>query len=133
VLFFDRKPASERHWTDTLWIYDLRTNQHFTLKERPLFDYRIPSRRGTIDAKSYAELSRLILDFRNFGSNVNQLAHNLNLGLPVAVQQALQSIVEAREALDRLRLQLVQVAEDFEAPEQGSETREVLGDIWEED
>ena len=36
VLFFDRKPASERPWTETLWIYDLRTNQHFTLKERPL-------------------------------------------------------------------------------------------------
>ena len=36
VLFFDRKPASETPWTDKLWIYDLRTNQHFTLKESPL-------------------------------------------------------------------------------------------------
>jgi hypothetical protein len=36
VLFFDRKPASEKPWTDKLWIYDLRTNQHFTLKERTL-------------------------------------------------------------------------------------------------
>ncbi|MCA1724679.1 MAG: SAM-dependent methyltransferase, partial [Thermomicrobia bacterium] len=36
VLFFDRKPASETPWTRTLWIYDLRTNQNFTLKERPL-------------------------------------------------------------------------------------------------
>jgi type I restriction enzyme M protein len=34
VLFFDRKPGSETPWTKTLWIYDLRTNQHFTLKER---------------------------------------------------------------------------------------------------
>src|ERR1700738_3068041 len=33
VLFFDRKPASEKPWTQKLWIYDLRTNQHFTLKE----------------------------------------------------------------------------------------------------
>jgi type I restriction enzyme M protein len=32
VLFFDRKPASETPWTKKLWIYDLRTNQHFTLK-----------------------------------------------------------------------------------------------------
>src|SRR5450759_423451 len=32
VLFFDRKAASEKPWTRTLWIYDLRTNQHFTLK-----------------------------------------------------------------------------------------------------
>lgn len=36
VLFFDRKPGSETPWTKTLWIYDLRTNQHFTLKQRPL-------------------------------------------------------------------------------------------------
>ncbi|HEY4183659.1 MAG TPA: class I SAM-dependent DNA methyltransferase [Polyangia bacterium] len=36
VLFFDRKPAQERAWTQTLWIYDLRTNLHFTLKENPL-------------------------------------------------------------------------------------------------
>ncbi len=36
VLFFDRKPASETAWTKDLWIYDLRTNQHFTLKANPL-------------------------------------------------------------------------------------------------
>jgi type I restriction enzyme M protein len=36
VLFFDRKPASERPWTEKLWIYDFRTNKHFTLKEKPL-------------------------------------------------------------------------------------------------
>lgn len=36
VLFFDRKPASEAPWTRELWIYDLRTNMHFTLKQNPL-------------------------------------------------------------------------------------------------
>lgn len=36
VLFFDRKPASETPWTKRLWIYDLRTNQNFTLKTRTL-------------------------------------------------------------------------------------------------
>jgi type I restriction enzyme M protein len=36
VLFFDRKPASETPWTRTLWSYDLRTNQHFTLKTNTL-------------------------------------------------------------------------------------------------
>ena len=36
VLFFDRKPASENPWTEKLWIYDLRTNKHFTLKTNPL-------------------------------------------------------------------------------------------------
>jgi len=36
VLFFDRKPVSETPWTKELWIYDLRTNKHFTLKTNPL-------------------------------------------------------------------------------------------------
>jgi len=36
VLFFDKKPASETPWTKRLWVYDLRTNQHFTLKTHPL-------------------------------------------------------------------------------------------------
>ena len=36
VLFFDRKPASSEPWTKALWVYDLRTNKHFTLKQNPL-------------------------------------------------------------------------------------------------
>ena len=36
VLFFDRKPASETPWTKELWVFDLRTNKHFTLKQNPL-------------------------------------------------------------------------------------------------
>jgi len=36
VIFFDKKEASETPWTKKLWIYDLRTNMHFTLKTDPL-------------------------------------------------------------------------------------------------
>jgi type I restriction enzyme M protein len=36
VIFFDKKPASETPWTRKLWIYDLRTNMHFTLKTNPM-------------------------------------------------------------------------------------------------
>ena len=36
VLFFDNRPAREQPWTERLWVYDLRTNQHFTLKQNPL-------------------------------------------------------------------------------------------------
>ncbi len=36
VIFFDNKPASKTPWTKELWIYDLRTNQHFTLKTRQM-------------------------------------------------------------------------------------------------
>jgi len=38
VLFFDKKTAREKPWTEKLWIYDLRTNKHFTLKENPMRD-----------------------------------------------------------------------------------------------
>ncbi|NJN96214.1 MAG: SAM-dependent DNA methyltransferase [Anaerolineales bacterium] len=36
VLFFDARPAGETPQTQTLWIYDLRTGQNFTLKQNPL-------------------------------------------------------------------------------------------------
>ena len=36
VLFFDAKPAQEAAWTKKLWVYDLRTNIHCTLKQNPL-------------------------------------------------------------------------------------------------
>ena len=36
VLFFERRPASETPSTRELWVYDLRTNRHFTLKQNPL-------------------------------------------------------------------------------------------------
>jgi type I restriction enzyme M protein len=36
VLFFDRKPGANDPWTKAVWVYDLRTNRHFTLKTRRL-------------------------------------------------------------------------------------------------
>ncbi|MDH4227042.1 MAG: type I restriction-modification system subunit M [Deltaproteobacteria bacterium] len=36
VLFFDKKEAREKPWTNKLWLYDFRTNMHFTLKENSL-------------------------------------------------------------------------------------------------
>jgi type I restriction enzyme M protein len=36
VIFFDRRPGAEAHWTKTVWVYDLRTNKHFTLKTQRL-------------------------------------------------------------------------------------------------
>jgi type I restriction enzyme M protein len=36
ILFFENKEASKKPWTKELWIYDLRTNMHFTLKTRQL-------------------------------------------------------------------------------------------------
>lgn len=37
VLFFNKKPARpDQAWTEKFWVYDLRTNQHFTLKQNQL-------------------------------------------------------------------------------------------------
>ena len=36
VLFFRRREGAEAAWTRELWIYDLRTNKHFTRKQNPL-------------------------------------------------------------------------------------------------
>jgi type I restriction enzyme M protein len=42
VLFFDKRPAAEKPWTTKLWVYDFRTNQHFTQKT-------LPMKRGNLD------------------------------------------------------------------------------------
>ena len=38
VLFFDKRPASPEKQTKDIWIYDFRTNIHFTLKQHPMTD-----------------------------------------------------------------------------------------------
>ncbi len=67
VLFFDNKPASKDPWTKEVWIYDFRTNIHFTLKKNPLkyedlSDFiscynadNINKRKETYDAEKNAE------------------------------------------------------------------------------
>src|SRR5882724_7172556 len=34
VVFFDRKPGAKEPWTKKVWVYDLRTNTHVTLKTK---------------------------------------------------------------------------------------------------
>lgn len=36
VIFFDKRPASPEMQTKEVWIYDFRTNIHFTLKQHPM-------------------------------------------------------------------------------------------------
>lgn len=38
VIFFDKRPASPVMQTKEIWVYDFRTNIHFTLKQNPLKD-----------------------------------------------------------------------------------------------
>ncbi len=62
VLFFERKPAAETPWTRDLWVYDLRTNMHFTLKQNPLRyehlqdfieTYKAENRRDRIESERF--------------------------------------------------------------------------------
>ena len=39
VIFFDKRPASPETQTKDVWIYDFRTNVHFTLKQNPMTDH----------------------------------------------------------------------------------------------
>lgn len=38
VIFYDKRPASAEMQTKEVWIYDFRTNIHFTLKKNPMTD-----------------------------------------------------------------------------------------------
>jgi len=66
VLFFDRKPAAADPWTTQTWVYDLRTNMHFTLKTKPL---RADDLADFVEAYSPDDRSRRIESerFRCFG------------------------------------------------------------------
>jgi type I restriction enzyme M protein len=66
VLFFDRKPAAEAPWTRELWVYDLRTNMHFTLKQNPLGyehlqdfteSYKPDNRRDRVETERFKRFS----------------------------------------------------------------------------
>ncbi len=59
ALFFDRRPGSSTAATKELWVYDLRTNVHVTLKANPLTrsdlddfvaSYRAGDRRGRVES-----------------------------------------------------------------------------------
>jgi len=65
VLFFDRKPAAADAWTKTTWVYDLRTNLHFTLKTKPL---RFDDLADFVESYSAADRGRRVESerFRSF-------------------------------------------------------------------
>jgi type I restriction enzyme M protein len=122
VLFFDKRAAQEKAHTDKLWIYDLRTNQHFTLKENPLDNEHLlefvtcfnPNNRHDrreserFKAFSYAELlkrDKLNLDI--FWLKDDALEASANLPAPHLI---------AAEIAEDLRVAL----EQFEALEENS-------------
>ena len=122
VLFFDRKPAQEKPWTQKLWIYDLRTNLHFTLKENTLkrsdLDdfvkcYNTKSRHDRTESErfksfTYEELTKrdkINLDI--FWLKDDALEESANLPAPEIIAQEITNDLEA--ALE----QFATIAEDL--------------------
>jgi type I restriction enzyme M protein len=81
VLFFDRAPPGERVATEALWVYDLRTNQRFTLRERPLkrgdLDDFVARFGGKLKRHERIETER----FRKFGYDEIAKRDKLNLDI----------------------------------------------------
>ena len=80
VLFFEKVAGGERIATQELWVYDFRTNQRFTLRERPLVradldDFVAAFRSGRRHERVESER------FRRFG--YDDLAHRDKLNLDI--------------------------------------------------
>jgi len=112
VLFFDKKPAREAAWTERLWVYDLRTNQHFTLKQNPL-------RRAHLDEFVSCYRDRVESErFRSFGYEELIARDKVNLDITWLRDESLEDLdnlpapeVIAREIVEDLTAALA----EFEA------------------
>ncbi len=120
VLFFERKPASETPWTEKLWIYDLRTNQHFTLKQNTL---NAQSLRDFVDRYSADDRSKReeTERFRSFGYEELTSRDKANLDIFWLRDESLEGSedlqppdVIAAEIADNLEAALEQFAEIHE-------------------
>ena len=134
VLFFEKKGASETPWTKQLWIYDLRTNKHFTLKTNPLSRadldefvglYQVGNRHqraatwssenpdGRWRAYSYDELvarDKTSLDI--FWLKDDSLADSDNLPAPGVIAQEIVEDLQA--ALEQFRLIAADMAPELQ-------------------
>ena len=122
VLFFDRKPASESAWTEDLWIYDLRTNNRFTLKNNPIrrenleefvASYNAEDRRQRHETERFQRftyddlMKRDKVNLDIFWLRDESMEDSANLPLPDVL--ASEIIEDLRAALE----QLEEIAEDF--------------------
>ena len=118
VLFFDKRPAADHAWTERLWVYDLRVNQHFTLKQNPLrrshLDEFVESYRPGRPRSERAESER----FRSFSYEELVARDKANLDITWLKDASLDDLddlpapeVIAREIVDDLTAALA----EFEA------------------
>lgn len=121
VLFFDKKPASEEPWTKKLWVYDLRTNQHFTLKQNPLRRHHLDDFVDSyLPGRAHAERVESGEDgrWRSFGYDELMARDKVNLDITWLRDESLEDMdnlpepeVLAREIVEDLTAALV----EFEA------------------
>ncbi|GAA2082893.1 class I SAM-dependent DNA methyltransferase [Pseudolysinimonas kribbensis] len=133
VLFFDKKPARADGgaWTEKLWVYDFRTNVHFTLRQNPLTRAHLDD---FVDAfapgrprDERVESER----FRAFGYDELVARDKANLDLTWLRDESLENLDElpapeviAREIVDDLTAALAEfeaVAAALEAAEPSSD------------
>ena len=113
VLFFDKAPGGEAVATRELWVYDFRTNQRFTLRERPLkradLDGFVAAARSTVRPESER--------FKRFSYEELAVRDKLNLdifwlkddghvdpdGLPPPDEVAAEIVENLELALERFR------------------------------
>jgi type I restriction enzyme M protein len=122
VLFFDKRPASKEIQTKDLWIYDFRTNVHFTLKTNPL-------KKGDLDDFTKCYRSRKETErFRRFSYDELIQRDKLNLDIFWLKDDSLEDIdslpapdIIAAEIVENLQAaleQFVAVAEELDKEKQ---------------
>ncbi len=81
VLFFEKVPGGDRIATDALWVYDFRTNQRFTLRERPLKRADLDDFVACCQARHQRHARQETERFRQFGYDDLAKRDKLNLDI----------------------------------------------------
>lgn len=141
VLFFDKQPPSGAAATSALWIYDLRTNKRFTLKERPITadDLRdfVTCYRSGRPRSERTETER----FRKFSLDTLLTRDKLNLDLfwlkddalddpdllPPPDEVAAEIVENLETALDRFRLVAAALSQSMIPPADATDTPKDVG------
>jgi type I restriction enzyme M protein len=67
VLFFDKKSGSKKPATKELWVYDLRTNKNFTLRQNPIADEDLTAFVAVYQSENRERKRRESERFKSFG------------------------------------------------------------------
>lgn len=111
LLCFDRMPPADEPWTKELWVYDLRTNQNFTLRINPLKREHLEDFVHCYDADNQRTQRKETERFRCFSYTELVKRDKLNLDISWLRDESLED-VEKLPAPDVLARSIV---EDLQA------------------